>query len=93
MKYWIDGCTSKKCQVRGRLAISHFRGAVFYFLMSLLLFVFLLFAGYGIWGVVLHEMLALKSNAVVEHCFLGFFCLVMHDLLRGEKKVLGEGKR
>ncbi len=73
--------------------ISHFRGAVFYFLMSLLFSMFLLFASYGIWGVVLHGMSALKSDAVVEHSFLHFFCLVMHDLLSGEKKVLGEGKR
>jgi hypothetical protein len=30
---------------------------------------------------------------VVEHYFLDFFCLVVHDLLRGEKKAFGERKR
>ncbi len=30
---------------------------------------------------------------VVEHFFLDFFCLVMHDLLMGEKKAISEGKK
>jgi hypothetical protein len=29
MKYWVDGCTSKKQQERGQLAINHFKGATF----------------------------------------------------------------
>jgi len=62
MKYWVDGCTGKKCQERGRSVISHFRGAAFCLSMSLLFFVFFLFAGYGIWGVVLHGMSTPKSD-------------------------------
>jgi hypothetical protein len=72
MKYWVDGCTSKKSQERGRLAINHFRGAAFYFLMSLLFSGFLLFAGYGIWGVVLHGMSVPRSNIGGRALLLGF---------------------
>jgi hypothetical protein len=39
-----------------------FREAAFFFLMSLLFFVFLLFANYGIWCVNFHGMLAPKSK-------------------------------
>jgi len=44
------------------LAISHFRGAAFCFLMFLLFFVCLLFVGYGIRGVVFHGMLGPKLD-------------------------------
>jgi hypothetical protein len=40
--------------------------------MSLLFFVFLLFAGYGIWGVVLHGMLVPRSDAGGGALFLRF---------------------
>ncbi len=30
---------------------------------------------------------------VVEHCFLDFFCLMLPDLLMGERKALGEERR
>jgi hypothetical protein len=62
MKYWVDGCIGKKHQERGPLAINHFRGVAFCFLMSLFFFVFLLFASYGIWGVVLQGMSTPISN-------------------------------
>jgi len=73
MKYSVDGCTSRKHQERGRLVISHIREAAFCFLMSLLFFVFLLFVGYGIWGVVFHGMLASTSNADGGVLFSGLF--------------------
>jgi hypothetical protein len=87
MNDWVDGCTSKKRQERGWLAIRHFRGVAFCFLM------FLLFACYGIWGVVLHGMLTSILDIGGGTLLLGFFCLVMCDLLMGKKKVLGEGRR
>jgi hypothetical protein len=62
MKYWVDGCTSRKRQGKGWLVIDPFREAAFCFLMSLVFFVFLLFVGYGIWGVFFHVMLAPRSN-------------------------------
>ncbi len=62
MKYWVDGCASKRHQERGCLAIIHVRGASFCFLISLLFFVFLLFAGYKIWCVVFHRMSTPRSK-------------------------------
>jgi hypothetical protein len=44
------------------LATIHVEGATFWFLISLLFFVLLLFAGYGIWCVVLFGMLTPKSK-------------------------------
>jgi hypothetical protein len=76
MKYWVDGCISKRRQKRGRLAIIHVRGDAFCFLMFFLFFVFLLFAGYGIWSVVFHGMLAFRLEAGGGVLFLGFFLLV-----------------
>ncbi len=35
----------------------------------------------------------LDQMLVVEHCFLDFICLVMHDLLMGNRKVVGEGNK
>jgi hypothetical protein len=35
----------------------------------------------------------LDQMLVVEHCFLNIFCLVMHDLLMGKRKALGEEKK
>jgi hypothetical protein len=58
MKYWVNGCIGKKCQERRWLTIIDVKGTTFCFLISLLVFVFLLFVGYGIWCVVLHGMLA-----------------------------------
>jgi hypothetical protein len=72
MNYWVDGCTSRKCQERGRLVINHFKGVAFCFLMPLLFYVFLLFACYGIWGVVFHGMLAPRSDVVGGMLFIGF---------------------
>jgi hypothetical protein len=40
--------------------------------MSLLFSMFLLFASYGIWGVVLHGMLAPRSNVGGRPLFFGF---------------------
>jgi phosphotransferase system glucose/maltose/N-acetylglucosamine-specific IIC component len=42
--------------------VGNFRGTTFCFLLSLLFCVFLLFVGYGIWGVVFHGMSKPKSN-------------------------------
>jgi hypothetical protein len=50
MKYWVDGCTGRKCQEKGRLAIIHVRGATFCFLMSLLFFV--IFVVCRLWNLV-----------------------------------------
>jgi hypothetical protein len=44
------------------LAMCHFRRVAFCFLMSLLFFVFLLFVGYEIWGVVFHGTLTPRSD-------------------------------
>jgi hypothetical protein len=66
MKYRVDGCISRTHHERGRLAIIHVRGATFCFLMSLLFFVFLLFAGYRIWCVVFHRMLTPRSKVCGE---------------------------
>jgi len=52
--------------------ISHFRGVAFCFSMSLLFYMFLLFACYGIWGVVFHGMLAPRSNIGGGTLFLEF---------------------
>jgi hypothetical protein len=35
----------------------------------------------------------LDQMLVVEHFFLDLFCLVMRDLLMGEKKAPGKGRR
>ncbi len=72
MDYWVDGCTSRKHREKGRLAINHFRGVTFCFLMSLPFDVFLLFACYGIWDVVLHGMLVPRSNVHGGTLLLGF---------------------
>jgi hypothetical protein len=56
MKYWVDGCSGKKCQEKRQLAIIHVKGAAFCFLVSLLFYFILLFIGYGIWCVVLLAM-------------------------------------
>jgi hypothetical protein len=72
MKYWVDGCTSRKRQERGWLAISHFRGVPFCFLMSLLFFMFLLFVGYEILGVVIHGMPMPRSDVDSGALLLGF---------------------
>jgi len=77
MKYWVDGCTSRKCQERGRLAIIHVRGAAFCFLMFLLFLCFFFsFASYRIWCVVLHGMSAPKSKVGDGMLLPGFFLLV-----------------
>jgi len=76
MKYWVDGCTSKRRQERGWLKIIHVRGVAFCFLMSLLFFVFLLFASYKIWCVVFHRMSTPKSRVGGEMLLPRFYLLV-----------------
>jgi hypothetical protein len=94
MKYWVDGCTSKRHQERERLAIIHVRGDAFCFLMSLLFYVFLLFASYGIWCVVIHGMSMFKLEVGGGMLLPGFFLLVRCGIcVREKKKVLGEGRR
>lgn len=74
MKYWVNKCTSKRHQERGRLVIIHVRRAAFCFLMSLLFYVFLLFVGYGIWCVVLHGMSTPKLEVDGGTLFQDFLC-------------------
>jgi hypothetical protein len=68
------------------LAISHVKGAAFCFLMSLLFFVFLLFASYGIWCVVLHGMMSLKSKVDGGTLFRRFFFWCDTRFVRGKKE-------
>jgi len=95
MKYWVDGCIGKKHQENGRLAISHFKGVAFCFLMSLFFFffVFLLLQVMEFGVLFFMECQRPYQMLVVKRYFLDFFCLVMHDLLMGEKKMFNEGRR
>ncbi len=52
--------------------VGNFRGTTFCFLLSLLFCVFLLFVGYGIWGVVFHGMLVPKLDIGGGTLLLGF---------------------
>ncbi len=66
--------------------IIHVRGATFCLLMSLLFFVFLLFASYGIWCDFFHGMLAPILEVVVERCFLDFLCWSDAGFVGGRKE-------
>jgi hypothetical protein len=54
------------------LAINHFRGIAFCFLITLIFYVFLLFTSYGIYGVVFHGMSTPKSDVGGGALLFGF---------------------
>ncbi len=93
MKYWVDGCIGKKHQERGPLAINHFRGVTFCFLMSLFFVCFYCLQVMEFGVLFFMEFQRPYQMMLVERYFLDFFCLMMRDLLMGEKKAFSEGRR